>query len=409
MRTDIVKELDSLLKQQGPAISQWFQQQFSRSPAPFYASVDLRHSGFKIVPVDTNLFPAGFNNLSEAAQRRAIISFKRRLQHDTPHGKQLLILAENHTRNLAYLDNLHLLQHLLSEAGYETRIARLDAEEVNELTSASGHAVTQYPLARDGSKLITHDGFVPDAIIVNNDMTNGVPEILLNIDQPMMPSPDAGWHQRRKSRHFKAYSAVCTEFAKQFDLDCWKIWTQFRQHENVNFKDRTGLDDVAKTVDAVLADIQAKYDHYGISETPYVFIKADAGTYGMGIMTATSGTEVAEMNKKIRNKMQTVKEGAQNAQVLIQEGVPTVDLVADAPAEPMIYCIDGQAIGGAYRFNPERDRTTNLNARGMQFTGMCDQLEAGDSQHIPVESCNYAVYSLIAQLANLAAARECCV
>ena len=27
-------------------------------------SVDLRNSGFKLAPVDTNLFPGGFNNLN---------------------------------------------------------------------------------------------------------------------------------------------------------------------------------------------------------------------------------------------------------------------------------------------------------------------------------------------------------
>jgi glutamate--cysteine ligase len=29
-------------------------------------SVDLRNAGFKLAPVDTNLFPGGFNNLNPA-------------------------------------------------------------------------------------------------------------------------------------------------------------------------------------------------------------------------------------------------------------------------------------------------------------------------------------------------------
>ncbi|MBD3727807.1 MAG: glutamate--cysteine ligase, partial [Moraxella osloensis] len=44
-------------------IESWFRCQFRSTPAPFYASVDLRNAGFKLAPVDTNLFPAGFNNL----------------------------------------------------------------------------------------------------------------------------------------------------------------------------------------------------------------------------------------------------------------------------------------------------------------------------------------------------------
>jgi len=36
----------------------------ARAHAAVYCSVDLRNAGFKLAPVDTNLFPGGFNNLS---------------------------------------------------------------------------------------------------------------------------------------------------------------------------------------------------------------------------------------------------------------------------------------------------------------------------------------------------------
>ena len=45
-------------------IEHWFRTQWLENTAPFYASVDLRNSGFKLTPVDTNLFPGGFNNLN---------------------------------------------------------------------------------------------------------------------------------------------------------------------------------------------------------------------------------------------------------------------------------------------------------------------------------------------------------
>ena len=38
-------------------------------------------------------------------------------------------------------------------------------------------------------------------------------------------------------------------------------------------------------VEALLAKIRRKYKEYGIKEKPFVIVKADAGTYGMGIMT----------------------------------------------------------------------------------------------------------------------------
>ena len=46
-------------------IEHWFRQNWQEHTPPFYGSVDLRNSGFKLAPVDMNLFPGGFNNLSE--------------------------------------------------------------------------------------------------------------------------------------------------------------------------------------------------------------------------------------------------------------------------------------------------------------------------------------------------------
>src|ERR1044072_6022016 len=47
-------------------IEDWFSRQWRLSPAPVYGSVDLRNAGFKLAPVDMNLFPGGFNNLNPA-------------------------------------------------------------------------------------------------------------------------------------------------------------------------------------------------------------------------------------------------------------------------------------------------------------------------------------------------------
>jgi len=38
-----------------PKIEHWFRTQWLEYASPFYASVDLRNSGFKLAPVDTNL------------------------------------------------------------------------------------------------------------------------------------------------------------------------------------------------------------------------------------------------------------------------------------------------------------------------------------------------------------------
>lgn len=66
------------------SINNWFEAKFNGLTSPFYSSIDLRNSGYKIVPVDANLFPAGFNNLSEESRTmaaRLIKSYFKRHQY----------------------------------------------------------------------------------------------------------------------------------------------------------------------------------------------------------------------------------------------------------------------------------------------------------------------------------------
>ena len=59
-------ELEQRFLDRMPDIERWLRAQWQEHAAPFYASVDLRNAGFKLAPVDTNLFPGGFNNLNPA-------------------------------------------------------------------------------------------------------------------------------------------------------------------------------------------------------------------------------------------------------------------------------------------------------------------------------------------------------
>ncbi|MGB9150851.1 MAG: glutamate--cysteine ligase, partial [Burkholderiales bacterium] len=62
--TGPLKELEKTILDATPSIERWFRNQWMEHAAPLYTSVDLRNSGFKLAPVDTNLFPGGFNNLN---------------------------------------------------------------------------------------------------------------------------------------------------------------------------------------------------------------------------------------------------------------------------------------------------------------------------------------------------------
>lgn len=376
--------------------------------APFVTtSVDLRHSGLRLAPVDTNLYPAGFNNLSVAAELRAARYLQHYMEDHHAGAKRLLIVPENHTRNLSYLDSLVVLKRIAEASGFEVEIGNLSAEPGApvKLISRSGHELTQQPLTRDGATLKSESGFTPDVILLNNDCTSGPPPLLENIAQPVMPPVEMGWYRRRKSTHFSAYRELAQAFAAEFNLDPWLLAADFHRCGMIDFKAREGLDCLAKAVDAMITTARAKHSEYGINDDPYIYMKADGGTYGMGIMVVRSGTEIMEMNKKDRNKMQVIKEGARVSEVILQEGIPTIDRVQGAPAEPMIYLVDGIPAGGMFRFNPSRDALGNLNAAGMEFTGMCDETEMPENRQ-PVRACHFRAFGLIAALAALAAGRE---
>ena len=105
-----------------PAIERWFRLQFIEHTAPFYSSVDLRNSGFKLAPVDTNLFPAGFNNLNPAFMPLAVQAAMSAIERVCPDTERFLLVPENHTRNSYYLQNVAALKNILQRAGLAVRI-----------------------------------------------------------------------------------------------------------------------------------------------------------------------------------------------------------------------------------------------------------------------------------------------
>ncbi len=402
----IFEILNGVLKDRA-VVEAWFEEAYQYGKPHYVTSVDLRHSGYKLAPVDTNLFPAGFNVLSEGCFSEAKRLSKEFFARYHPTAKSALLIPENHTRNLNYLDNVARLKEILEDTGLEVHLGSLIATEPFELTSASGHVLKLHPLKKeDGNLNIKQCSTrVPDVIVVNNDLTTGAPDILKDIRQPALPPVGFGWYRRRKSIHFESYADVAQRFAGRFNIDPWLISAHFDKCGKVDFKEKTGLECVAISIEKVLTRVREKYKEYGVTDEPYVFVKADNGTYGMGIMTIKNPQEIFDINKKIRNKMNVIKEGASNSEVLVQEGVPTIDTIGGKVAEPMMYVVGGKAVGCTYRVNEHRDAFGNLNAAGMTFKGACEaDIETEDKTRI-TEGC--PVLALMGRLAALAAYSEC--
>jgi glutamate--cysteine ligase len=393
-----------------PSIEHWFRNQWQKHVPPFYCSVDLRNSGFKLAPVDTNLFPGGFNNLNPEFMPLCVQAMLAAVEKICAGARSILLIPESHTRNIFYLQNVATLLAIMRHAGVDIRIGSLLPEitQATEIKLEDGSKFTLEPIHRKGNRVVL-DGFDPCAVLLNNDLSTGVPAILQNLEQVVIPPLNAGWATRRKSRHFSAYDNVAREFGELIGIDPWLINPYFASCGKIDFREKKGEDCVATTVDEILRDVRQKYAEYGIEEDPFVIVKADAGTYGMGIMTVKDGAEVRTLNRRQRNKMAVVKEGLQVTEVMVQEGVYTFERVKEAVAEPVIYMIDRYVVGGFYRVHTGRGIDENLNAPGMQFVPLAfeDTCLLPDREARPGCGANlFYVYGVIARLALLAAAHE---
>ncbi len=413
------------------AIWDWHMGYARISPPPVYSSVELRASGPKIVPVDSNLYPAGFNNICPADQQASGPVFRAELEaamahRGLPAPKKILIIPENHTTNLHYLENLYYLKTIVADAGFEVRLGWYDPRAKDselgtdydvsiELQSFTGKPIRAERIRVNGNRLTAGD-FDPDLIILNNDFSGGHPAVLDGIEQPILPPHELGWHSRKKSRHFFHYNRLAAEFAAILEVDPWLIQVDTEEVSPVNFAEDEGIEEVAVVVDRMIARTTEAYARHGIQEKPFVFVKNNAGTYGIGIMVCHSGEEIRNANRRTKNKMSVGKNKAVIQSVVVQEGVPTSTIVDRLAAEPVIYLSGCELIGGFLRTNSERGREENLNSQGMVFRKLCmsdlkhpsvsEDTEADTSEADEDEPILELVYGAIARISAVAVGLE---
>lgn len=405
-----ILDLENRIINAMPTIEHWLRSKWREHTVPFYCSVDLRNSGFKLAPVDTNLFPGGFNNLNPEFIPLCVQAMMSAIEKICPDAHNLLLIPENHTRNTFYLQNIATLQNIMQHAGLNVRIGTLlpEVTTATQIDLPDGHTLTLEPIIRKNNQLCVNN-FEPCAVLLNNDLSTGVPEILQNLNQIVIPPLHAGWSTRRKSRHFAAYDQVAQEFADLIGIDPWLINPRFTSCGEINFREKQGEECVVSAIDRILSIIKKKYQQYDVKEDPFVIVKADSGTYGMGIMTVKNGSDIYNLNRKQRNKMAVVKEGLQVSNVLVQEGVYTFESINQAVAEPVIYMIDRYVVGGFYRVHTGRGIDENLNAPGMHFVPLAFETtclvpkSAAQPNSIPNR---FYAYGVVARLALLAAALE---
>ena len=364
------------LIEQAPRIESWFEHRWQETPAPLTSSVDIRDAGFKCSPVDTNLYPAGFNNLNQAARIKAAGAFYDYF-YDKPGLSTFLIIPEAHTRNVHYSESVKVLKDIVQAAGFVVH-------------------VLQEPIQRLDDRITLND-FNLSALILNNYFSEVITDTLKGLSQPIYPSLELGWSRRLKSSHFGFLDEVIVEFSEHMGVDAWALNPLFDVVDDIDFMQKKGLERLALVADEMLARIRTRYHQQGIEQSPYLVIKADNGTYGMSVMMIHDGQELLELNRKQRTRMSTRKGSQSVSRVLLQEGVYSILKHENgAVAEPVMMMIGATVIGGFYRLHDAKGDDDNLNSPGMYFEAIGAEFD----------SPQFYFYGVVARLAALAAARE---
>jgi glutamate--cysteine ligase len=400
-----INELEQRVLESMPAIERWFRLEWMEHTPPFYCAVDLRNAGFKLAPVDTDLFPGGFNNLTPEMLPLAVQAAMAAIEKICPEAKNLLLIPEPHNRSTFYLASLQRLMAVFTQAGLNVRLGCLDSsrKQALKLALADGGELVLEPLLRQRGRLGLKN-FDPCTILLNTELAQGVPRELQGLhEQYLLPPLHAGWTLRRKSHHLRSYEEVAKKFAKLLGMDPWLITPLHAYCGDVDIAERSGLDSLRTQVEALLAKIKRKYKEYGINERPFVVIKPDAGSSGKGILTVRETRDLDTL------KAAVVAEPLAGP-MIVQEGVPTYERMNDAVAEPVVYMIDRYVVGGFYRVHAERGTDEVLSAPGSSYV----PLAFAPSGHLPRRGekpgasapNRFYMYGVIGRLAMVAASYE---
>ena len=410
--TGPINDLEARILDSMPAIERWFRLEWMEHTPPFYSSVDLRNAGFKLAPVDTNLYPASFNNLTPAMLPLAVQAAMAAIEKICPEAKNLLLIPGPLIRNTFYLSNVQRLVRIFTQAGLNVRLGTLDTSitQPTPVALPDGTALVLEPLLRNRGRLGLKD-FDPCTILLNNNLSAGVPKVIEHLyEQYLLPPLHAGWAKRRKLQHYQAYEEVAKKFAKLLGMDPWLINPMHALCGRFDLGNAAALDALQVPVDALLGKVRRKYKEYGINEKPFVVLKADGGLDQLGPVTVRDARDLGAAIQRAAGRMGVALADLVATDLIVQEGVPTHERVNDAVAEPVVMMIDRYVVGGFYRVHAELGIDETLNAPGASYVPLAfaeshNLPHAGDKPGASAPNRFY-MYGVIGRLAMLAASYE---
>ncbi len=295
-----------------PEIEHWFRQKWQDHTPPFYGSVDLRNAGFKLAPIDTNLFPGGFNNLAEDTLPCAVQAAQVAVERACPEARRLLLIPERHTRNVHYLTSVARLARILSSSGLDVRIGSVVGRDHRTDDDLACPAATNCWSSPSGGRAGAWAWpiSIPAWCCSTTTCRPAFRAILQDLDpaQTMLPPLQAGWACAASRHHFACYDKVADEFAALVQVDPWMINPLFARCGQIDFRDSGEQCLPGRARSTCCWRRSARNTRPTASaQKPFVIVKADAGTYGMGIMTVHDAADVMALNRKQRNKMAVVQ------------------------------------------------------------------------------------------------------
>ena len=250
-------ELEQRILDRMPDIERWLRTQWQEHAVPFYASVDLRNAGFKLAPVDTNLFPGGFNNLNPAFLPLCVQAIQAAVERVCPDARGVLLVPENHTRNTFYLQNVETLQNILRQAGMRVRIGSLipELDRGDGDRSADWGSLTLEPIVRNGrrvglARLRSVHGAAQQRPVGRARRRSS----RTSTSRSRRRSPPAGTTARSRITS-PSSSGVAKEFAAMLGIDPWLIDPYFGVCGEIDFQERAGEECLASNVSFLLDKI----------------------------------------------------------------------------------------------------------------------------------------------------------
>ncbi len=382
-------------------ICEWFADKAKGMSFPIYSSYDIRDAGYKITNVDANIFPAGFNNICPVDKETSAGLITEFIKMHYGDINNVLLVTEEHTNNAFYWENVYTIKSLIESSGINVKIGiPRELAEPLIVTSATGRELEVHSALIDSP---TFKVMKPDLIISNNDFSEEYKDWSTSIMEfPMNPPHELGWYQRKKSTYFKYYNQLVEDFSKIAEVDPFLLTVETELFENFDITDEASREQLATKVDAMIERLKSAYSKRGISQEPFVFVKNNAGTYGLAVMRVGSGAEVRSWSYKSRKKMKAAKGGRVVEEVIIQEGIPSIVQADGATAEPCIYMIGEQLAGGFLRTHSEKNSTESLNSPGAVYKRLCVSDLPVNVSGCPLEN----VYGWSAKIGLLAIALE---